>query len=167
MDVNTYKANVLGQHGQQNTTGADAFQELEMGDFLKLMIAELSNQDPMNPMDNSEMLQQLSQMSAIASNDKLTETLGSVQLGQNMATASSLLGQVIRGLDDTGGRAAGTVERVSIAEEEGIRVHVGAHSIKLKNIAEVLPADTDPDTVEWPSAEDDTGEENSMEDLYW
>jgi len=168
MDVNTYKSNVLGQQGQQTTTGTDAFQDVDMSDFIKLMVTELSNQDPMNPMDNSEMLQQLSQMRSIASNDKLTGTLESMQLGQNMATGSSMLGQIIRGLDDNGSRTTGLVERVSIDREEGIRVHVGSHSVRLKNIAAVYPADTDPETIEWPASKtQEESESDSAKKLYW
>jgi len=168
MDVNTYKTNVLGQQGQQSSTGADAFQDVDVSDFIQLMVTELSNQDPMNPMDNSEMLQQLSQMRSIASNDQLTETLESMQLGQNMATGSSMLGQIIRGLDDNGSRTVGLVDRVSIDQEEGIRVHVGSHSVSLKNIAAVYPADTDPETIQWPASEiQEESASDSAKSLYW
>ena len=54
-------------------------------------MAELQNQDPMEPMKNSELLQQVSQIRAIQSNDRLTDTLESVSLGQNLATAGNLL----------------------------------------------------------------------------
>ena len=68
----------VGRQGQQNPTGKDAFQQLELGDFIKLMVTELQHQDPMNPMDNTQILQQMSQMRAIAASDQLNETLQSV-----------------------------------------------------------------------------------------
>ena len=43
----------------------------------------------MNPTDTTDMLNQFNQIREIASNDKLTDTLEGVLLGQNMATAGA------------------------------------------------------------------------------
>ena len=50
-----------------------ALQNLNMNDFLKLMISELQNQDPLNPMDNSQLLQQISQMREIYIDERLRD----------------------------------------------------------------------------------------------
>ena len=69
-----------------------AVSSLNVDSFLKLMITELQNQDPLNPMDSSQMLDQISQMRQITSSDKLTDTLNSVLLGQNIASSTNLIG---------------------------------------------------------------------------
>ena len=137
---------VTGQQGQQNPTGTDAFREVKLNDFIKLMITELRNQDPLNPMDNTEILQQMSQIRAIESNDRLTETLESVLLGQSMVTATSLLQRTIVALSEDGERISGQVDRVSI-ENGQAKLHIGEHVIDPKNIAEILPEE-DGDTQE-------------------
>ena len=48
---------------------------LDMTDFLKLFAAELQNQDPTSPMDNSEMLNQLAQMTSIQTMTDLQSTI--------------------------------------------------------------------------------------------
>jgi len=128
---------IQGQQGPQ-APNHDAFQDLNLDTFLKLLITELQSQDPMKPMENSEILQQVSQIRAIESNMRLTSTLQSVALGQNMATASSLLGRTISGLDDQSNRVQGKVERVSVADGVA-RLHVGDQTVPLKNVAEILP----------------------------
>ena len=129
---------VVGQQGQQNPTGTNAFREVELSDFIKLMVTELRNQDPLNPMDNTEILQQMSQIRAIESNDRLSETLQSVLLGQSVVTATSLLQRTIVALSEDGERISGQVDRVSI-EDGQARLHVGEHVIDPNNIAEILP----------------------------
>ena len=119
--------------------------ETKIDDFLKLMIAELQNQDPLDPMENSEMLQQLSQMRAIGATDKLTSTLDSVLMGQNITTASTMIGKQISALSDSGENIEGTVDRVTVSaadDQEGanVRIHVGDQSVALKNVREILPA---------------------------
>lgn len=94
----------------------DAYNNLHMEDFLKLMIAELQNQDPLNPMDNSELVGQISQMRTITATDKMTETLDSVLLGQNISSATNLIGAEIDAISDDQQKVTGIVERVSVAD---------------------------------------------------
>jgi len=112
--------------------------------FLELMIAELQNQDPLNPLDNSELVQQISQIHEISATNQLTDTLQSIITGQNLASASSLIGQSVSALADDGSTAEGLVDRVSIevngdnSDQRTIKVHIGEQSIALENIREVI-----------------------------
>jgi flagellar basal-body rod modification protein FlgD len=117
-------------------------EETNLDDFLKLMIAELQNQDPLNPMENSEMLEQLGQMRSIGATDKLTKTLDAVLVGQNVTTASSLIGKQISALSDEGNNVDGVVERVTVAaaDDGGVRLHVGGEAIALSNVREIHSA---------------------------
>jgi flagellar hook assembly protein FlgD len=64
--------------------------DLDINQFLQLMIAELTNQDPLNPMDNTQLVQQIGAIREISATDKLTDSLDLVQSGQSLSTASSL-----------------------------------------------------------------------------
>lgn len=111
--------------------------ELDIDDFLKLMISELQNQDPLNPMDNKDMLAQISQIREIGSTDKLTSTLDTVLRGQNFASATSLIGKTVKGLDNMGLNVTGKVDRVTVAN--GVNtLHVGSSQLKLSNVAEIF-----------------------------
>ena len=109
--------------GTQTSSTSDALNQIDMDEFVSLMIAEMQNQDPLEPMDNTQMLQQISQIREIGSNDRLSETLDAVLLGQNMATASNMIGQTIMALDDDAKTFVGTVDRVSIEDGEA-KLHV-------------------------------------------
>ena len=115
----------------------DRFEDLGVEDFLRLMIAELQNQDPLNPSDNKDMLNQLNAMRQIVSSDKLTNSLESIMLGQSVATASNLLGKTVRGINQLGEETTGTVDRVVF--EEGVpKVYVGLHALRLESITEIV-----------------------------
>ena len=128
-----------------SSRGTSGINDVNVDDFLKLMITEMQNQDPLNPMENSEMMQQLSQMRSIGATDKLTSTLDAVLLGQNLTTASSLIGKDISALTDDGSNIEGRVDRVTVAAEDGkmaaVRIHIGENDVALQNIREILPAD--------------------------
>jgi flagellar basal-body rod modification protein FlgD len=125
--------------GYPASGSSDAWNQVNLDDFVKLLVTELQNQDPLEPMKNQEILQQISQIREIESNQRLTETLGSVLLGQSVATAANLLQQNIVGLSEDSQTVTGRVDRVSI--EDGVaKLHIGDHTIALKDVAEILPA---------------------------
>jgi flagellar basal-body rod modification protein FlgD len=128
---------ITGTQGQQNPTAHDAIQDVDLDEFLKLLITELQNQDPMDPMENSEILQQLSQIREVESNLRLTDTLESLHLGQNLATASSMIGRSIIAVTDEGLLVAGSVDAVSI-EDGAPKLSVGEHVVDLKNVSQIF-----------------------------
>lgn len=103
-----------------NTLVGNSIEDLDLDVFLDLMLTELQNQDPLNPMDNQEMLNTISQIREISANDNLSETLDSVLLGQNVATATSLIGTEVEALTDDGRRIFGEVHQVAINDGEPI-----------------------------------------------
>ena len=44
--------------------------------FLKLLVAQMRNQDPMNPLDNAQVTSQMAQISTVSGIDKLNTTVG-------------------------------------------------------------------------------------------
>ncbi len=98
----------------QSSAPKSSLNDLDLDVFLELMIAELQNQDPLNPLENHELLQQISQIREVGATDRLSETLDSVLLGQNIASATNLIGANVEALTDTGERVTGNVRRVTI-----------------------------------------------------
>ncbi len=95
---------------------ANSLNDLDLDSFLNLMIAELQNQDPLNPLENDELLAQIAQIREVGATDRLTETLDSVLLGQNVASATNLIGADVVALTEEGERVSGNVRRVTIDE---------------------------------------------------
>ncbi len=98
------------------STTSTSLNDLDMDTFLQLMITELQNQDPLEPLDNAELLSQISQIREVASTDNLTKTLNSVLLGQNITSATNLIGADIEAVSDDGEIVSGIVQRVSIED---------------------------------------------------
>jgi flagellar basal-body rod modification protein FlgD len=119
----------------------DALNKVSMNDFLKLLVTELQNQDPMNPMDDTQILQQVGQIKAIESNQRLSDTLTSLQTQQDLVAASTMLQKTITGLTDSGDKITGQVSKVTI-DSAGVKVCIGDQTISLKNIAEIDPTAT-------------------------
>jgi flagellar basal-body rod modification protein FlgD len=130
--------------GGSSSSGTNDLRNVDMDGFLKLLIAQMQNQDPLSPMENTEIMQQISQIRSISATDKLTDTLDTVLMGQNLSTASSLIGKNVTALSDAGTNVTGVVKRISVeadanGENRKLRVVINDQKVDLKNIREVVP----------------------------
>jgi flagellar basal-body rod modification protein FlgD len=123
-------------------TGAAAPKATESVDpqdrFLKLLVAQMKNQDPLNPLDNAQVTSQLAQISTVSGIDKLNATLQTLAAGfaaTQSLEAAAMIGRGVLAAGSTltlaNGTAIGgidlpqTVDRlvVSIKDSSGIVVH--------------------------------------------
>ena len=141
MEVNaygSYKTNSANYNlNAQKNNGA-----LSMQDFLNLLVAQISNQDVMNPMDNTEFIAQLAQFSSLQAMTDLTEL---AMQGQ----ATSLIGKdVVVAYYDKFGKLVveeGIVQRVAIHSGTS-KLYVNDMEFDYSNVMEVkeAPAAEDP-----------------------
>ncbi|MDR2762534.1 MAG: hypothetical protein LBB88_08050 [Planctomycetaceae bacterium] len=120
-----------------SAASSDRMNDLTTSDFIKMMVAELQNQDPMDPMSNTEMLSQISQMRQITSNDKLSAGIDSLMQGEALTTASSLIGKTVTGVDSLGEKITGKVDKVTIESGGIAKLHVGNSIIDITSITTI------------------------------
>ena len=100
-------------------------------DFMKLLIAQLQNQDPTNPMDPSAMVSQLATM------DMVSETRATRQ-GQDMLQAINLMGKTVSWTDQASGATqSGQVSGLTQDSSEDVELTVGNQQLKLSDIVAI------------------------------
>lgn len=134
-------AGATSSRGNQELS--NALSNVDTDQFLQLMIQELQNQDPLNPQDSAQFLQQITQIREIGASDRLTSTLDSVLQGQNLTTASGLIGKEITALTDFGDQVQGVVDRVSVDVDDELgnrtlNIHIGEQTVSLKNVRSIV-----------------------------
>lgn len=125
-DYNTTMAEKL--NGGSGTTKTSESEDLQ-NRFLSVLMAQLQNQDPMSPMDNTEMTSQLAQISTVQGITTLNDTMSSVAAafssGQMMQAASLIGHQVMaegKTLTLAGGQAIGGINLASAADAVTVKV---------------------------------------------
>lgn len=133
----TAASDILSQYQFDSQTQAKK-DELGKNDFMELMIAQLKNQNPLEPQDNGDFIAQLAQFSSVEGIQKLSGSVDDVA-GQFRSTqalqASAMVGRTVLAPSQTGilgadGQMSGVVNvpsttsglRVSIVNSAGERV---------------------------------------------
>src|SRR5918992_3478617 len=93
--------------------------DLKTEDFIKMMITQLQNQDPMEPAKNQELLAQMSQIGQLQSATTLQESLKGMVLQNQIGAASGLIGKTVQGLDTNDDPVTGVVSSVRV-ESDGV-----------------------------------------------
>ena len=75
-------------------TAASNSTTLNQSDFLKLMTAQMQNQDPFNPVDNTQMVAQMAQFSSLAGISEMSSTMKSIADKLNVTSASDAMAYV-------------------------------------------------------------------------
>ena len=91
--------------------------DLDRDAFLQLLVMEMQYQDPMNPVDNTEMIAQLAQFASLEQMNNLNDSfeMMSGNFDQlNFISASGLVGHDVTGIDEEGNMVQGTVQTVHL-----------------------------------------------------
>src|SRR6202034_1698120 len=94
-----------------SSSAAAATQSLSYNDFLTLLMAEMKNQDPTQPMDPSQMVSQLATVSEVGQAVQTNTTLSSLLTSSSLSQAEQLIGRTVTSAD---GSTSGEVASVSV-----------------------------------------------------
>lgn len=92
----------------QPATVTNPSSTLGKDDFLKLLVTQLQNQDPLQPMDNTQFISQMAQFSSLEQMQNMNQSMNTLQ-------ATTMIGTAVSWNDDTGNQVVGVVSSVSIA----------------------------------------------------
>lgn len=107
--TNTAKTADTSNTSSKSSTG------MSKDDFLKLFITSLQNQDPTNPMDTGQMMQQMAMLGLMEQTTNMSTAVSALQKSQqamNWQEASNLIGKEVEATDSNGQMVSGGVQEV-------------------------------------------------------
>lgn len=135
-------ASVSGSSGTA-VGGARQLNEMKVEDFMKIMIKELRQQDPFEPVSSKDLLQQIGQLRDMQSAMELHDTLEALSSNQKLGAASSMLGKLVVGHSEDGEIVEGMVTSI---KREGDKIFLELDSgqrLDLDDVIEVYGKDAD------------------------
>lgn len=110
--------------------------DLDKDAFLKLMVAQLRYQDPLNPADSQAFMAQTAQFTQVERLSELVEQGANTLAATGISTAASLLGRNIEYLDLDGKQQVGKVTAAT-PTVDGVLLHVGDKNISLDRLVKL------------------------------
>ncbi len=111
-----------------STTPTATKTTLDQSDFLTLLTTQLKNQDPLSPMDNTQMVAQMAQFSSVAGISEMNKTLSSVATKLGSTTASDAMSYVGKTVLTEGStaypRASGSLDGAVELDDDATQVTV-------------------------------------------
>lgn len=102
----------------QPSSGANAAASLNQTEFLKLLLTQLQNQDPLKPVDNKDFVVQMAQFSALAQMGEINQNVADLLSFQSSNQAVALLGKRVDVRSADGSSRSGTVRNIDFSAGE-------------------------------------------------
>lgn len=137
MDITNSTAKVQAEKNAKTAGSSDMGQDA----FLQLLMAQLKNQDPLNPTDSNQFMSQQAQFTQISELQKLNKSMAS---SNQIMQASSLIGKEVSlpDPDDFEKTVSGKVSEAKI-NAKGATVVVNGKEYPLDSVLSVKEASTD------------------------
>ena len=136
MDSTSIVSSVAQSDGTTTLANESDRATISRGEFLKILVAELSYQDPMEPMSNADMAGQMAQIESLRASSELSEGFGTLLRRQDIASAGTMIGREISGLTASGESVEGLVERVTISSD-AVSLIVDGFTVPIENVLEI------------------------------
>jgi flagellar basal-body rod modification protein FlgD len=106
-------------------------------DFLKLMVAQLQHQDPMNPMQDSDMMGQMASFSTLEQITNMAAANQTIASNLSSTGAIGLIGRTVTYTDENDIPHTGVVEKVTTAGGSPTLTVAGVDGIEPANVSQV------------------------------
>lgn len=103
--------------------------------FLQLLTEQLKYQDPLNPMDNTDMLAQEAQFASLEQMEALASSFSQFT---NAFQANSLMGQTVE-VEADGQSAKGVVDYIDYSDASGASLSIGGKLYPISSVTKVYP----------------------------
>ena len=111
--------------------------------FLKLLITQLQNQDPLEPMSNEDFASQLAQFSSLEQMQNLNESFAQLMDLTKIGSSASLIGKTVSFFDQsTGLSSSGNVDKV-LLKSDGLYFSINGSEVSadlVREIGQATPA---------------------------
>lgn len=140
MDVSATSAvTSAANNGQAPASSQSA--ALDAGGFMLMLMAQLRNQNPLEPMQDKDLMAQVTQLNSLQELQAIKAQMQSLTLASRASYAASLIGKIVKATLDNGETIEGAVSGTSIIDDQ-YTLLVGEAQVPLEAVVEIQGGQT-------------------------
>jgi flagellar basal-body rod modification protein FlgD len=113
---------------------------LESEQFMQILLAQLTHQNPLEPMNNAEMMSQFSQLNSLQELRDIHVAVDKLSSSNQVLYLASLIGKTVKVNRPDGNYLEGVVEEV-ITEKDNPQIRIGTEEVSVNDIIEIKGED--------------------------
>jgi flagellar basal-body rod modification protein FlgD len=115
----------------KTTSGA-----VDSSQFMQLLLAQLTHQNPLEPMSNSEMMSQFSQLNSLQELRDIHTSMDVTSASNQTSYMASLIGKTVKVNQADGNILEGVVDG-AILEKGNLQLRIGDQTVALSDVLEI------------------------------
>lgn len=135
MDATSIKSTGSPAASTQTASGKNA--EMGKDQFLKLFVAQLQMQDPMNPMKDQDFMGQMASFSTLEQVSNLAKANEAIATNLSLSQSVGLIGRTVSWIDETGASKTGKVEKVNQLDGKPVLTIDGTEGVDPTKITQI------------------------------
>ena len=135
MDVNSIKSTGAGGAGTQDVSGKNA--QMGKDQFLKLFVAQMSHQDPMNPMSDQDFMGQMASFSTLEQVTNMAVANAAMASHLQLSQSVGLIGRTVTWMDENDALHTGVVEKVNQIDGTSVLTVSGTEGVDPATITQI------------------------------
>ena len=112
---------------------------MDQDDFLKLLVTQFTNQDPMSPMQDTSYIAQMAQFTSLEQTKQMSSDISSLKSQNELLQANALIGRTVNLQIDTDKTATGIVDAVAIKDGQP-QIVVNGQAYELSKVLNITQA---------------------------
>jgi flagellar basal-body rod modification protein FlgD len=139
MQINAISStSAVAANSPATSTGpaASAANAFGANEFMQILLAQLTHQDPLEPMNNAEMMSQFSQLNSLQELRDIHTALETISVSNQTTYLASLIGRTVKFSRPDGEAAEGVVDGV-VTETDGPQLLIGDETVDLTHVLEI------------------------------
>jgi flagellar basal-body rod modification protein FlgD len=119
-------------------SATSGYGDLSSDEFLQIMFAELTNQDPLSPSETKDLLQQVGTIRSIESDLALSDRLEAIVQQNELASAGAFIGKYVIGRTQFNDHAEDFVGSVTVTESGPVLNLLNGYSVPIDRVDEIV-----------------------------
>ena len=140
MQVNAVSGTNQISASSTNPVSRPVSNALDSSQFMEMLMAQLTHQNPLEPMNNAEMMSQFSQLNSLQELRDIHTAMDKLSASNQVIYLASLIGKTVKVNRPNGNVLEGVVEEV-ITEKDNPQLQIGTEKVSVNDVIEVKGED--------------------------